>query len=156
MQLDLRELAFESEFDAAVNLFTAFGYFETDAEHADALVRVARALRPDGGFLIDTINTAWVLRHFAERGWVDGLEGSYVLVDRTYDVLSGRIAETWRFLRADGTRTENVSSIRAYTAAELASMLAEAELPVESAWGDFGGDELTMDSRRAILLGRKP
>ena len=42
----MREIPFQGEFDAIVSLFTAFGYFETDAENARVLSSVARASSP--------------------------------------------------------------------------------------------------------------
>src|SRR5262245_10978959 len=43
-------------FDAVVNVFTAFGYFENEAENQKVLDAVARVLVPGGLFLIDTLN----------------------------------------------------------------------------------------------------
>lgn len=56
VQGDMRELPWKGEFDAAINLFTAFGYFPDEAENEQAAASIAGALRPGGRFLIDTIN----------------------------------------------------------------------------------------------------
>ena len=53
---DMREIPFEDEFDAVVNIFTAFGYLEDDAEDARVIDAVARALVPGGAFLLETIH----------------------------------------------------------------------------------------------------
>ena len=47
---DMRELPWESEFDAVVNLWTAFGYLESDEEDERVLRSVGAALRPGGQF----------------------------------------------------------------------------------------------------------
>lgn len=44
--LDMRELDFADEFDAVLNLGTAFGYLENEEENQDILHRVYRALKP--------------------------------------------------------------------------------------------------------------
>ena len=44
---DMRRIAFREEFDAVVNLYTSFGYFEP-AENQAVLRRMARALKPGG------------------------------------------------------------------------------------------------------------
>ncbi len=43
-------------YDAVVNLFTSFGYFETPEENALVFKQVAAALRPDGVFIFDFLN----------------------------------------------------------------------------------------------------
>lgn len=61
-QCDMREIPFEDEFDAVINLFTAFGYFETEGEDRQVLAAVERALREGGAFLVDTIHPPWIYR----------------------------------------------------------------------------------------------
>ena len=45
----MREMEYQTQFDAVINMFAAFGYF-TDAENTEILNRVAAALRPGGLF----------------------------------------------------------------------------------------------------------
>jgi len=52
---DMRRIAYEAEFDAVINMFTAFGYFD-DAENRAVVERVAAALAPGGAFLIEIVN----------------------------------------------------------------------------------------------------
>src|SRR5262245_14904011 len=86
VRVDARELAFEAEFDAAVNLFTSvIGYFEDEADDQKVVDRVARALRPGGSFLIDTINLLALPRAFQERGWAELDSGAFVLERRDFD-----------------------------------------------------------------------
>ena len=54
--------------DLTVNLFTSFGYFERDAEHAAALGEMVATVRPGGWFVIDFLNA----RGGARAGWCPG------------------------------------------------------------------------------------
>jgi SAM-dependent methyltransferase len=152
---DMREIAFDDEFDAALNLFTAFGYFEREEENQRVLEAVARALRPGGAFLIDVINPLGLARRYQTRIWEDVPEDAIMLSEHDWDVLAGRNVAVWRFVHADGTRGELRHSVRMYAPWELASMLERAGLPVERGWGDFEGTPLSHESRRLILLGRR-
>jgi SAM-dependent methyltransferase len=154
-ECDMREIPFEREFDAIVNLFTAFGYFESEAEDRRVLEAVARALRPGGAFLLDTIHTPWLFRHFEPLTWEEHADGTVFLEERSLDLLRGRSEARWVALRPDGTRSELRHSVRIYTLAELAGMLAAAELDVERTYGGFDGSELGLESRRLIVLSRK-
>lgn len=66
---DMRDIPFQNEFDAIVNLFTAFGYFDDKAENQKVLEAVARALKPGGRFLIDVINRDYLAKVFLPRDW---------------------------------------------------------------------------------------
>ena len=44
----MRQIPFENEFDAVIDLFTAFGYLESDEEDQKVLHQCAKALRPHG------------------------------------------------------------------------------------------------------------
>ena len=142
-------------FDAVVNIWTAFGYFEEESENQRVLDAAADSLVPGGLFLIDTINLLNLAGRFRERLWEWTETGAVFLQEHQFDVLAGRSRARWTFLREDGSRSELVHSVRAYTPHELAVMLEAAGLEIAGAWGDFDGAELGFDSRRLILLGRK-
>jgi len=56
----MRELPFEGQFDAVVNWFTSFGYFDPAGNLAAAKAAFA-ALKPGGRFLVETLNKSFVL-----------------------------------------------------------------------------------------------
>lgn len=151
---DMRQLDAEQAFDAVINVWTSFGYFEREEDHGLVLERVARALVPGGRFLIDTINPVTLARRFQERDWREFDDGTIMLEQRSYDDLTGRTAGTWTFVRTDGSRTELRHVVRAYTAAELVALLEHAGLHLEGAWGGFHGGVLG-EGPRTILLARR-
>ena len=54
---DMRRLRFPTAyFDVVLNLFTAFGYLESDDEDQKALDAVAKTLKRGGKFVLDVIN----------------------------------------------------------------------------------------------------
>jgi len=52
----MRRIPFKDEFDAIINIFTSFGYLETEEEDLKVLEGVHRALTPGGVFLLHFIN----------------------------------------------------------------------------------------------------
>jgi cyclopropane fatty-acyl-phospholipid synthase-like methyltransferase len=154
IEADMREIPTGAEFDAIVNVFTAFGYFEDEGENQRVLDGVAGALAPGGGFLIDVINLLGLVRRYRDRLWEER-DGVFQLDEHEFDFLRGRNAASWTFVYPDGRRTELRHSVRTYTPHELASMLEAAGLTVEEAWGGWDAAELSFDSRRLILLARK-
>ena len=77
VRADMREIPFEAEFDAVINMFTAFGYFD-DAENQKVLDAVARALKPGGKLLIDLLNTLRIIRDFLPQSWDELPDGTVV------------------------------------------------------------------------------
>lgn len=120
---DMRELAFEAEFDAALCFWGSFGYFDEDGNLAQASA-VARALRPGGRFLIDVPALESILARFCERDWFE-VEGTVVLEERSFAIATGRTETTWTFLRG-GERTERRSSMHLYSVKDLTDLLTEA------------------------------
>ena len=60
---DMRYLPIRAgSMDLTVSLFTSFGYFEHDEEHAAALREMVTTVRPTGWFVIDFLNAAEVRR----------------------------------------------------------------------------------------------
>jgi len=87
---DMRELPWRDEFDAVLNLWTAFGYFADEADDARVLAAVARALRAGGALLLDTLNVFWLARSWQAHGWQELDDGRLMIEDRAYDHLAGR------------------------------------------------------------------
>ena len=130
-RVDMREIEFRDEFDAALNLWTSFGYFETEAEDRLVLDRVLRALRPGGAFVIETINLHGVLRRFEPRAWHELGGGRLLLEERAFDPWTGRMHSGWTLVEPSGERIEMSFATRAYTLVELAGMMADAGFDVE-------------------------
>jgi SAM-dependent methyltransferase len=156
VQGDMRALPFADEFDAVINIFTSFGYLESEAEDAKVLSQVAAALKPGGRFLIEYIHRDSVIRRYRQHSINHYDDGMIALHEGEWDHLAGRNTVTITVIEPDGARREFRHSVRMYTLAELARMLDAAGLPVESYYGGLDGSEFTFDSRRLVVIARKP
>ena len=66
-QHDMRETYLESHFDYALNLFTSFGYFETDNDNQRAINAMAKNLKKGGKLIIDFMNAKKVILNLVEE-----------------------------------------------------------------------------------------
>jgi SAM-dependent methyltransferase len=149
VRADMRRLPFRAgSFDLAVNLFTSFGYFARDAEHAAVISGVARTLRPGGYLVLDFLNAdtvrAAVARGDAAHAPPHGTAARCISEDGRFVLKTIRIP-------ADRTYTERV---RLLSPADLAAMFRAAGLSVEHTFGDYDGRPLEPGTPRAILVGR--
>jgi SAM-dependent methyltransferase len=153
---DMRELPWEeATFDGVINLWTAFGYFETQSHDERVLAEIARVLRPGGMFLIDTVNPIGLMRIYRPVGWQEAAAGVLFLERRVYDPVTGRAQADWLFVHPDGRRVKRSFDHRLYTAPELGDMLRRAGLEPVQWFGGFDGSELSIDSFRLIVLSRR-
>ena len=153
---DMREIPFEGEFDAVINMFTAFGYFD-DVENQKVLDAVARALKPGGKFLIDLLNAPRIIRDLLVQSWDELSDGTVVLTQRDYNLLTGNNEERRTYIAPDGSKREVDLTWRMYFYPEFVKMLNHAGLAPIQVFGNFDDSEYTLDSRRMIVLAeRKP
>lgn len=155
VESDMRNIPFESEFDAIINIFTAFGYLESEEEDQKVLQQVHRALKPGGFFLLETLHREWLVRNFEPGGITRQADGLIVLEERTFDLLAGRCDVQVTALYPDGQRRQHTHSVRMYTLREFARMLAAAGLQIQTAYGGLDGSQLSLDSHRLVVKAAK-
>ncbi len=150
---DMRLLKFKGEFDAAVNLFTSFGYFLRFSDDILTLKGVSRALKPGGLFLIDIINGAFVRKTFRPRGWHEE-SGHYLLEEVELD--GDGAHNTWlRVPKKGGRPASRTFFSRLYDRPRLTAALETAGLKPLKFWGDFRGAPLSVKRNRLICLAKK-
>jgi SAM-dependent methyltransferase len=135
--------------DLTVSLFTSFGYFEHDEEHAAALGEMVATLRPGGWFVIDFLNAAEVRRRLVERETVT-VQGGRAEVSRTMSP-DGRYVCKSIVTPAGRRFTERV---RLFDQGQMSAMLRDAGVDVRHRFGDYNASPLQADSPRTILAGR--
>ena len=151
IRADMRALPVRpGSMDLTVNLFTSFGYFATDAEHAGALAGMAATLRPAGWLVLDFLN-ADAVRTGLVPDEETHLAGQPVRIRRELTD-DGRVVQK-RITTAEGrVFTERV---RLFSREELAGMLEAAGLVVRHCFGDYDGGVITAASPRIVLMGER-
>jgi SAM-dependent methyltransferase len=147
---DMRRLPIRpGSMDLAVSLFTSFGYFERDEEHAGALCEMVSTLRPAGWFVIDFLNAAEVRRRLVTSERVS-VRGGEVEVARAVSADGRYVCKT--IVTPGGRRfTERV---RLFEQGQIATMLEAAGVDVQARYGDYDAAPLRPGSPRTILAGR--
>jgi len=154
---DMREIPWDCEFDAVVNLFTSFGYLESDEEDERALHAVRGALRPGGLLLSDQPSrertSSWLGN--GRKDWWEG-DGHIVLDEEDWDVLTSRITMTRTIIAPDGARRQTGFVLRLYSHSEWLAMFRRVGLEWVRSYGGYDGSDYAHDSRGLIILARKP
>ncbi len=153
---DMREMAYENQFDAAYCVLTSFGYFdeETNLRVASS---ICRALKPGGRFLVDTINRDYIVSDLPSRVWWEG-DGCVVLEEVDFDFNTSRVMIRRSIVFGDGRQMEHDISIRAYSLHELGRILRRAGFQVLEVSGSLASRRpfLGSASRQVVLVCERP
>jgi SAM-dependent methyltransferase len=147
---DLRRIPVRTRtMDLTVNLFTSFGYFDSDAEHAGAMREMIATVKHQGWFAIDFLNAARVPGDMVAREDGD-LGDAPVRIDRWLDPAGEYVFKS--ITTGDGRRF--VERVRLFTALELERLIGLAGCSIQHRFGDYDGGRLVPDSARVILAGQ--
>ncbi len=152
---DMRKIPFKNEFDAVINMFTAFGYLETDDEDFKVLKAVAQALKPGGKFLIDIVNRDRMVANFQPKSW-EKVGKLLVLEERIYHPKTRRLTTKIQILDKKGKWHKTAHVVRLYSLREMKKNLSKAGLKIMKVYGDtIGNQRFTRNSRRLVILAIK-
>jgi ubiquinone/menaquinone biosynthesis C-methylase UbiE len=140
-QGDMRELAYQGEFDAVLLLSGSFGFFD-EAINRDVLARMARALRgaggePGGRILIDVFDPARMIVRPPRRSWSHYGSG-YSLRTTWWEPETCTYVSEFMFIDADGVlnTAAEPERIRVYSLPEWRALFDEAGLTTTHALAD--------------------
>jgi len=142
-------------FDAVLNLFNSFGYFEDDGQNLRVLAEAMRCLRPGGRFLLETRNRAHQILYAPYYQEVALADGSPAVIRCCYDEATHRLASTW----SDPDDPERVyyrASIRLYGLDELLEILGGARFEIDAVVGDYDGRPFEGWERMLIVVAHRP
>lgn len=137
-QGDMRELAYQQQFDAALVMNSSLGFFSDDTNRA-TLGRIAQALVSGGKLLIQCLNPYQIESYLQSfrSGWHE-IAGGYMLRAARFEPRTATLHIDYRFLLpSQGIEARHPGDhIRLYGYPELAAMLADAGLRPIAVFGD--------------------
>jgi len=155
IQADMRELQFDSEFDAVIIMWNSFGYLESDEENQKVLNVVSNALKPGGRLLLDfLVNRDSLQKRFGPRTWYKNDAATSSLVNLSL-IRNRPYPSEDICLHDSGERSEACFDLRLYTYGELENMLNASGMTVQSVWGDRSKSEFSPDSKAMEIVAVK-
>ena len=151
---DMRSFARPNYFDAVINMFTSFGYFDELQDEKKLLRNIYTSLKPGGRILIDVIGKEVVAREFKPYDWYEDEFGYMISEYRISDNWT-RLYNRWILIGEEGV-FEYSFSHRLFSATELTSMIKECGFTDVRVYGSL--DKTPYDHKADVLtvMGRKP
>lgn len=148
LEHDMR-IPFKDKYDAVLNLFTSFGFFENDEDDIKVLFNIKNALNNKGVAIIDFMNTNNVIQNLIAEE-VQIIDGITFEIKRY--VKDGFIVKEINFY-ADGKEHVYFEKVKNLNLTKIKSYLNSVDFKIKHIFGNYSletFDELT--SERLILV----
>jgi len=153
---DMREIPFEKKFDAIVNMYSSFGYLESEDEDLRVLESAAKALKDGGQLLLDMLNREWAIDNYIQNDWHTGADGTLYVERRDLDLATSRMHVHFIVVDSKGGRRESIGHIiRLYTLTEMTRLLERVGMRVTLVFGGFDGEDYATGTRRMIIVAQR-
>lgn len=140
----------DETFDAIVNLFTTFGYFESDTENACVFDSVVKMLKPGGIFVLDYLNAQKVKESYKPS---DSGEFHDIKYDIQRYIKGDSIIKDIEFYgdRVNGERRYS-ERVKLYQLGWFRDAMEKRGLVIDHIYGDYQGNAFDADSSNRLLL----
>ncbi|MCX7797376.1 MAG: class I SAM-dependent methyltransferase [Melioribacter sp.] len=152
IQADIREICFKKVFDMILNLFTSFGYFETDEENFSFIRKSYCFLKDNGYYVLDYFNKSFLEQNL--------LPYSEKLVENI-KVIEKRKIENNRVVKEIILIKNNLverfyESVKLYSIEKIIEEFERAKFRVLKIFGDYDGSDYNeKESPRLIIVFQK-
>jgi len=153
IQDDMRNFCRPDTFDAAINIWTSFSYFEDPEEDRQVVVNVYRSLKPGGAFILHTHGKEVLARIFTESNWHEE-NGVLILEERRVTRNWGWMENHWIMIK-DNKRTEFRVTHRLYSATELVRLFTDCGFKKVDVYGNFEGSPYNHRAETMVTVGCK-
>ena len=148
IQSDIRYFSSGKKFDLIVNLFTSFGYFETDSENFMLFEIVKKYLNNSGYFVLDYLNKTYVQNNLVKES--TDMLGKGKIIQKRF--IEGNRVVKDIFINQNGSSKHYRESVRLYDDQELKAAISDAGLRIEKVFGEFNGKGFEKDNSKRIII----
>ncbi|HEY6251999.1 MAG TPA: class I SAM-dependent methyltransferase [Candidatus Angelobacter sp.] len=154
VQADMRGFVRPEQFDLACNLFTSFGYFDTEQDDLQVLRNLHRSLKQGGALVIDIISKEKLARNWQNTMCSELADGS-LLVQRPQLCDDWcRVRTEWILIKDGSTRNFSFEH-NLYSGRELKDRLLSSGFEQVQLFGSFAGSPFDLNAPRLVAVARK-
>lgn len=141
---DMRKFNFRGKYDIAINVFSSFGYFESDEENFKMFRNTFYSLRGKGFFVFDFLNSGYVRKNLVPET-ISHIAGIKVIQKRY-------IENGFVFKNIIIGKEKFFERIKLYTPAELIKILSSTGFKVVKIFGDYYGERFSEENSARIII----
>lgn len=151
------DIQYHDEFDAVINMFYSFGFFDTDEENEAVLKKFYEALKKNGKFLMHTdVNIPRILSGKYRQDESRQLKnGSVLRIIDVYNPQTKRIEWSW-IIRDENWKEETKSySVRVYSREEFVDLCKKIWFTNVDVYSNWAWDAYSPDAEDMIVIATK-
>jgi ubiquinone/menaquinone biosynthesis C-methylase UbiE len=150
---DMRDVPLSEPFDAVVNLFTSFGYFDEDKQNEKVLHEMHRLLKKEGRFIIDFLNPVFVKANLVSQS---ERKEDDLTIRETRAIEDGCVRKRIVISQEGEPDRHYLEQVKLYERSVFEAMLQKAGLHIDHVYGGYEGQAyLPEASSRMIFVGHK-
>ncbi len=152
---DLRTYTTDKKFDAAINVYTSFGYCDTMEEDVQILKHICDAIKDGGWFIMEMTSREIAVQYFTPGEWFERA-GKTVLTEFTVEGAWEGLRSRWILIdNKTGGRIEHEFVQRLYSAIELKRLLLGIGFKTAEVYGDFEFAPYNENAKTMVIVARK-
>jgi SAM-dependent methyltransferase len=140
---------FSGKYDLVINLFTSFGYFESDEENEKVILKIGEHLQAKGFFVLDFLNAIPLKGNCIPHDEKKLPSGERI--EQFRKMHSNRI-EKKIIIHAENYSKEYHESVRLFTLEDFKPMFERAGLTLKEIFGDYAGNPYDEGSSPRLIL----
>ncbi len=150
---DLRTFTTGKKFDCAINLYTSFGYCDTEEEDMMILKNIAGALKQGGTFIMECTSRETAVMYFTKGEEFDRA-GFHVKTEYSVEGAWKGLRSRW-LISKDEKTIDHTYTQRLYSAPDLCKKMLSCGFSSATAYGDFDLSPYDQNARTMIIVAKK-
>lgn len=150
---DLRKFVRPAAFDAAISIYTSFGYCDSMEEDIQILKNIARSLKPGGWFILEMMGREIAVRDFIEGEWFER-GGLTVLTSNSVEGAWEGLRSRWILLDENGRKADHTYVQRLYSGVELQRLFLATGFSSAEVYGDLNFAPYNEKAQTMVVIGR--
>jgi SAM-dependent methyltransferase len=154
VRADMREFRRPQAFDAVLNLYTSFGYFEDPEDDRRVAGNALESLRTGGAFVIEMNGKEVLAAKYQERRWHELEDGSRMVERCIVEDGWRAVRSEWTLYRRDERRVTHFWT-RLYAGTELERLLLDVGFAEVKLFSWFDGRPYGPGAPRLVAVARR-
>ena len=152
IRADIRDFYIDDKFDLVLNLFTSFGYFESDEENFKVFKSAYNHLNENGFFIFDYFNKKYLEENLIPNSSLRIEDGEIIQKRR---IEKGRVIKDI-IIKKNGNEKYFKESVKIYSLDEIKSKLELTKFNIKDIYGSFDRSKFDESlSNRIIIIAQK-
>jgi len=145
---DIRNIPLKASFDLVLNLFTSFGYFQSDEENFAIIDFAGKTVKNGGYFVLDYLNPKYVEMNLIKKS--EQIIGSKKIIEERS--IKNRRVEKEIEIADDKFRHRYFESVQLYSFQELFFVFKDYGFHAIKEYGNYNGDPYDENSSERMII----